>query len=97
MQWTAEARADVAEILLYVRARSPQAARRVKQSITRTIHFLGENPKAGQRRDDLSPGIRSLPVDRYDYLVFYEPLRDGILAIRVLHGSRDVGSLFGKS
>lgn len=36
----------------------------------------------------LSPGIRSLPFGRY--VVFFEPLPDGIDVVRVLHSSQDI-------
>jgi toxin ParE1/3/4 len=63
-----------------------------------TIGFLAANPNAGPRREELSPGIRSFPVDGYRaYLVFYQPLKDGVVVARLVHGSRDVGAMFGKS
>ena len=42
----------------------------------------------GRGRDEVSPGIRSLAFGRY--VVFFEPLSDGIDVVRVLHGSRDI-------
>ena len=29
------------------------------------------------------------------YLVFYRPLKDGIVVLRVIHGARDIEDLFG--
>jgi toxin ParE1/3/4 len=43
-------------------------------------------------RDELSRGIRSLAFGRY--AVFFEPSRDGIDVVRVLHGSRDIDEQF---
>lgn len=36
--------------------------------------------------------MRSFPVGRY--IVFYMPLDDGVVVIRVLHGSRDIDAIF---
>jgi toxin ParE1/3/4 len=38
------------------------------------------------------PALRSLSVG--NYLIFYRPLADGIEIVRVLHGARDIDSLF---
>ena len=46
----------------------------------------------GHARDELAPGIRSLSFGRY--VVFFEPLADGIDVVRVLHGSRDIDITF---
>ena len=46
----------------------------------------------GRARDELSPGIRSMPFGRY--VIFYAPLADGIDIIRVLHSSRDIDAVF---
>jgi toxin ParE1/3/4 len=48
----------------------------------------------GRARDGLSPGLCSMPVGRY--VIFYEPLHDGIDVVRVLHSARDVDAQFGK-
>lgn len=41
---------------------------------------------------ELNSEIRSLAVGRY--VVFYLPLSRGIEVVRVLHGSRDIESVF---
>ncbi len=46
----------------------------------------------GRARDELSPGVRSMPFGRY--VIFYEPLDDGIDVVRVLHSARDVDAQF---
>ena len=46
----------------------------------------------GRRRDELSPGLRSVVMG--SYLIFYRPLEDGIRLMRVFHGARDLPSLF---
>lgn len=55
--------------------------------------MLARNPKAGRERPDLAPRLRSFPVARY--VLFYRPIDDGVEIVRVLHGSRDIDSIFG--
>jgi toxin ParE1/3/4 len=91
IQYTLPSREDLVEILRYLRQHSHQGARRVQLAIHNTFQLLAENPGIGENRDDFSKGIRSFPVEQYrHYLVFYRPLRDGIIVMRVLHGARDL-------
>ena len=46
----------------------------------------------GRARDEVFPGIRSLAFGRY--VVFFQPVPDGIDVVRVLHGSRDIDASF---
>ena len=93
---TPQSRADIAGIVRYVRNENPRAAIRVLKAIKETLDRLSEFPNMGQARDDLVPGLRSLPVSRFrNYIVYYLPLRDGIDVLRVLHGARDTRKAFG--
>ena len=56
------------------------------------LSLWATQPMMGHTRDELSPGIRSLSFGRY--VVFFEPLTDGIDVVRVLHGSRDIDITF---
>ena len=56
------------------------------------FHLLAEQPMIGRGREELAPGVRSLPFGRY--VIFYEVIPDGIAIVRVLHGARDLGLLF---
>jgi toxin ParE1/3/4 len=49
----------------------------------------------GRDRSDLAPKLRSSLVN--PYVLFYLPLEDGIVIIRVIHGARDLPSLFESS
>lgn len=35
-------------------------------------------------------------ADRFNYLVFYSPLEDGIHVVRIVHGSRDIPTILGE-
>ena len=50
--------------------------------------MLLRQPRAGRRRDELMPGLRSFPFGAY--VVFYRELHGGIRVIRILHGARDI-------
>jgi len=52
------------------------------------LRLLAPQPLMGRSRDELSPGVRSLPFGRY--VIFYLPLADGIDVVRVLHSARSI-------
>ena len=88
---TFESRADLVAIDVDIRRANPAAADRVLDAITTTLQLLAELPMIGRSREELAPGLRSLPVKRYGmYLIFYRPSPDGIQVIRVTHGARDL-------
>ena len=63
-----------------------------------TFQLLANQPEIGRRAEYRSPllvGIRMFLMKGFPkYLVFYRPLEDGVEIIRVLHGARDIESLF---
>jgi toxin ParE1/3/4 len=54
--------------------------------------FLDAKPKTGRQRSGLGPSIRSFAVG--NYVIFYRESANGIEVARVLHGRRDIPSLF---
>jgi len=48
----------------------------------------------GRARDELATDLRSIPFGRY--VIFYEPIDDGIDVVRVLHSARDIDAVFGE-
>ncbi|AGX86815.1 type II toxin-antitoxin system RelE/ParE family toxin [Candidatus Symbiobacter mobilis] len=87
-----EAEADILEIWLYIADDSVVEADRWIDRLDERLALWATQPKMGRARDELSPGIRSLPFGRY--VVFFEPLPDGIDVVRVLHGSQDIDEQF---
>lgn len=57
------------------------------------LNLLATQPLMGRFRNELAPGLRSLPSGRH--VVFYLPLHDGIEVVRLLHGARDIDAIFG--
>jgi len=84
--------ADLAEIWAYIAEGSPDQADAFIDLVDSKFQALSRRPGIGRLRPELAPDIRSLVVGRY--LVFYLPLSRGIEVVRVLHGSRDVESIF---
>jgi toxin ParE1/3/4 len=56
------------------------------------LRLLATQPLMGRIREELASGLRSLSFGRY--VVFYQPLDDGIDVVRVLHSARDIDSQF---
>ena len=87
------AEADLAEIWAYI----------ARDSLDNADHFidrifqicreaLASNPRLGRAREELGPGLRSLVFE--GYVIFYHPIPDGVEIVRVLHGMRDIESIF---
>jgi len=86
------AEADLLEIWDYIAADSLAAADRWVDRLDEQFRMLAAQPMMGRAREELAPGVRSFSFGRY--VVFYMPLHDGIDVVRVLHGARDIDSVF---
>lgn len=84
--------ADILEIWNYIADDSLSEADRWVDRLDEKLTLWATQPLMGRGRDELLPGIRSFGFGRY--VVFFEPLPDGIDIIRVLHGSRDFDANF---
>ncbi len=85
---------DLIDIHDHIAADNPEAALRLVERLDQRCEGLADMPGMGRRRDDLSPTLRSVPEG--SYVLFYRPLPDGsgVEILRVLHGARDLPSLF---
>jgi toxin ParE1/3/4 len=54
--------------------------------------LLAENPKLGRTHDEFVHNLRTFP--HKDYVIFYFPIENGVEIYRILHGARDIDSLF---
>jgi toxin ParE1/3/4 len=86
------AEADILEIWGYIAEDSAMAADRWVDKLDEKFALWAMQPMMGRARDELLSGIRSLVFGRY--VVFFQPLPDGIDVVRVLHGSRDIDANF---
>ncbi len=91
------ARQDLKEIGLRIAAKSGSrdVALRFLTVVDRKIATYNRQPELGELRPDLGPEIRCFPVA--SYVVFYRPRKGGIEVLRVLHGSRDIPSVWRAS
>ena len=87
-----QAETDLIEIWVYIAQDNPTAADQLLNTIDDKCLTLAESPLIGKARDELVPGVRSFPVG--NYVLFYQLTEDGIEIIRVLHGARDIETLF---
>jgi len=89
---SAAAEEDLREIWAYVAENNPEAASKLIKEITRRFAILRDHPQMGREQDKLLVNLRSFVVK--NYFIFYQPFDGGIEILRVLHGSRDIGSIF---
>jgi toxin ParE1/3/4 len=96
---SSESLRDVVELADYIAQSSVNAALRFLEAAEHTFSFLAENHEVGQLcnfDDPATQGLRCWPVDRFpNHLVFYRVTENAIVVERVLHGARDLLTLFG--
>jgi toxin ParE1/3/4 len=88
-----DAASDIREIWAYIAADSVKAARKVRLSLFDACQRLAENPRIGHSREDLT----DQPILFWtagSYLIVYDPRTKPLSIVRVIHGARDVPSLF---
>ncbi|MEQ8969211.1 MAG: type II toxin-antitoxin system RelE/ParE family toxin [Coleofasciculus sp. C1-SOL-03] len=71
---------------------SIETAERFLDKIDRKFKRLSQFPQMGRQRDELYPGLRSVPLE--DYLIFYRLVTNVIEVMRVVGGYRDLEALF---
>ena len=85
---TPESREDYVSIEDYIARTSPQNAEMIIRLFEEKLEFLAGNNLMGRPRPELAPNLRSWNV--YRFVLFYRPIEDGIILIRVLHSSMDI-------
>lgn len=89
-----EANRDVDEVIdHYLSESAEQAALGFIDALERAYAHVARHPATGSPRyaHELNiPGLRSWPLNRYPYLVFFVERDDHIDVWRVLHGQRDI-------
>ena len=89
------AETDLLGIWSHIADESPDAADRMWQRFQDRFQLLLKQPRMGESQERYRPGLRS--VVEGSYIIFYEPLDDGILIYRVLHGARQWENLLNPS
>ena len=75
---------DIIDHALFIARRQPNAARRFVTAAEDAINKLAAMPGMGAIRESSDPKLADLRVWPI------KPLRDGIVVVRVLHGSQDI-------
>lgn len=74
---------------------SAEKADEILLEIESKFDLLAANPYLGRERSEIQFGLRSFPVIRFPYVIFYQVLdNDLVKFIHVLHSSRDWGEAF---
>jgi toxin ParE1/3/4 len=86
------AKTDLTEIWVYVAQDDVEAADRLVDAVLATAEKIAEWPEMGRQRPELLAGLWSFPVGRL--LIFYRIRESAVEVVRVVHGRRDLDSLF---
>jgi toxin ParE1/3/4 len=87
-----KAREDLKAIYRYVMRDRPLAAKTLRQAFYDGFRLLASQPLIGQSCFNLRADLRAFSVG--NYVIFYVPATHGVQIQRVLHGARDIQSLF---
>jgi toxin ParE1/3/4 len=83
-----KARQDLDGIWDYVARRNPGAATGLLLRISSALGVLSEHPRLGTPRPELGARLRSHVIR--PFVVYYRPLPDRVLVMRILHQARDI-------
>lgn len=83
---------DLGDIWDYAAESDAGRADRLLDLIYEKCRRLAEYPEMGRARHELLVNLRSFTVR--NYVIFYQPITDGIEVLRVLHGARDIHRVF---
>ncbi len=85
---TRQADKDLEDIWTYIARDNIVAAEKLTDQVHEAFQLLAASPDLGFPQFQYRDGLRCKPVVKR-YLIFYEPIDDGIRVLRVLHGARD--------
>jgi antitoxin ParD1/3/4/toxin ParE1/3/4 len=93
---TPHARLDLFQIWDFIADQSGvDRADGVARELESAMHRLAKLPGMGHRRDDLADeSLRAWPV--FSFVIVYRPETSPLHVVRVLHGARDIGGIFGE-
>ncbi len=90
---SARAERELINLWNYIEEHSGESrANAVLRKINQKIAAIATQPGIGRPRDELAPGLRSLPAP--PYVIFYFPIEGGIEVIHVIHGRQDIDAIF---
>jgi toxin ParE1/3/4 len=86
------ASSDLIEIWSYIADDSIANADAFIDKLHETMQLLAGKPGLGRHREELAAEMQSFPFGRY--IIFYRVVTSAIEIVRVLHGARDIESIF---
>lgn len=86
------AESDLAKIWLYIARDNPDAADQFIDRLREQCARLASTPQRGRLRPEFAIDLRSYRIG--NYYIFYFPTDHGVEVARVLHGARDLPSVF---
>lgn len=94
------AEADVADCARFLQDKSLEAAIHFLDAFDASLSLLERSPEIGgicRFKNRAFDGVRVWAITGFkNYLIFYRILSDELEVIRVLHGARDLKSVFGE-
>ncbi len=90
-----EAISDLQDIYLFtIDEWGEKQAEKYLNEIYAVFDRLTQHHSIGRSRDELEAGLRSIPIGAH--VIFFMLWQSDIAIVRVLHGARDVESVFGE-
>ena len=89
---TPQARSDLRDIYQYVAERNPTAAGTLRRLFYEKFRTIAAIRYMGDARDDLAPGVRVSAAG--SYVIVFRPIDDRVDIIQVVHGARDLETVF---
>jgi len=83
---------DLVEIWYFIAQDDPVAADRLLDLLEEKYKLLADNPHMALARPDIAKELPYHPVG--NYLLLYRIISGGIELVRVVHGARDLQTLF---
>ncbi len=88
LTYSLAAQQDLHGIFEYIAADNTETARQFIDRLTQRCAAIAHAPYMGRPRDEIRPGLRSVPFGRY--LIFYMPSDPGVTIVRVYHSARQI-------
>jgi toxin ParE1/3/4 len=85
--FTEEALRDLDEILHFIGRNYPTITTAFEKRLRTLLGRIGMWPKSAQEVGD-RPGVRSAPLIRYPYRIFYRVTEDAVEILHIHHGAR---------
>lgn len=89
---------ELVSLSFYIADDNEEIAQRFLDACDETFRFLADNPLLGSRRRFESVKLSEVRMWRVKgfekYLIFYQPLADGVKILHILHSARDYNRVF---